>query len=192
EGFPVPRRFRNESALFGRLLLLDFFRHRPPPQRSTLSAAPKKADLIRPAGAPRRPARPRGGTTTAVAGEFVRPELAPDKVIRCTAFCTAEEYDLTKLLAHLPRRYAALPVAGGDVCRLRLPRKRAGGRGAESDDAAAGDVFVFRSGTAVSWGATASETNALLTFIREAPGVEIEPHSSCELHNCDYIADPNS
>ncbi|KAG5461691.1 MAG: hypothetical protein BJ554DRAFT_6072, partial [Olpidium bornovanus] len=155
----------------------------------TKPKAPNKAGAKKSADNP-TPRQPRGEGMSA--GEPEAPQVAPiDKALRCTAFCTAESYDAAKLLAHLSRHYSVQPFINDEVCHVRVPRERdeGGGEGENGGAGPAGDVFVFKSGTIVTWGTTNAENDKLLRLLNEVPGVEIEPLAQHEKEDCDYRHD---
>jgi len=99
----------------------------------------------------------------------------------CTAYCTAEKYDLSTAAAILQRKgYTLDPARTGmvnQVIHLRL-----GG------NAGLGDVFIFPSGNIVGWSIPSSRISSLATAI--AAATETPYTKDVETEDLEYIEDP--
>lgn len=111
----------------------------------------------------------------------------------CTAYCTAEKYDLLQCNSLLESGgYVPDPLSTGlgeEVIHLRLPLPPQAYRqfpklGADSY----GDIFVFPSGNIVSWGIPEAVITAVAALIR--PAAE-NPHSTTETESLEFVEDPS-
>jgi uncharacterized Rmd1/YagE family protein len=101
----------------------------------------------------------------------------------CTAYCTAEKYDLSIAAAILQRKgYTLDPARTGmvdQVIHLRL-----GG------DAGLSNVFIFPSGNIVGWSVPSSRISSLATAITAA--AETPYTKDVETEDLEYIEDPRA
>ncbi|KAJ6260471.1 hypothetical protein Dda_4697 [Drechslerella dactyloides] len=111
----------------------------------------------------------------------------------CTAYCTAEKYNLTQCDSLLKSGgYVPDPLStglGNAVIHLRLPLPPQAARhfpnaGADSY----GDIFVFPSGNIVSWGLPEAIITSVAALIR--PAAE-SPHSTTETETLEFVEDPS-
>ncbi|EPS44742.1 hypothetical protein H072_1251 [Dactylellina haptotyla CBS 200.50] len=112
----------------------------------------------------------------------------------CTAYCTAEKYNLRQCNSLLKSGgYVPDPLStglGDEVIHLRLPLPPQAYRhfpkslGPDSY----GDIFVFPSGNIVSWGLPEAISTSVAALIR--PAAE-SPHSTTETETLEYVEDPN-
>lgn len=109
----------------------------------------------------------------------------------CTAYCTAEKYDLihaARVIRH--KGYAIDPSATGlvdQVLHFRLPSTEL-----KDPDTSVGygDIFIFPSGNIVSWSLPQSKISSLATLILSAAD---HPHQDeVETEDLEYIEDPCS
>lgn len=114
----------------------------------------------------------------------------------CTAYCTAEKYDLSLAALILLRKgYTIDPNSTGlvdQVLHLRLPATDIGAPNTASTnstiDEGVGDVFIFPSGNIVSWSVPPSRVSSLANTL--LPAAEKAQTNEVETEDLEYIEDP--
>ncbi|KAI5783800.1 YagE family protein [Pyronema domesticum] len=113
----------------------------------------------------------------------------PSETNLCTAYSTAETYDLSHCASLLRSAgYSLDPTNTGltkQVIHLR-PGSEAGGSEAEAE----ADVFIFPSGAIVSWSYPSSGISKLALLLRPAAGGEAVPTKGVETEDLEYTRDP--
>ena len=116
-----------------------------------------------------------------------------------TAYCVAQSYDINRVHQTLldRGRQAGLPANQAssnepEVIHLEMPLRRSTGRPLDETDSkpqSTGDVFIFSSGTVVSWGVPRMEIEDLTTEVLLSAATE-PLGTNAEEENLEYIEDP--
>lgn len=151
----------------------------------------------------------------------LRNNLTPSRgpILQCIAHTTAERYDLPSLAAVLRRmgvRWDEVPEGDRDRAFVIGPWKGRGGAErlicgkdvpTEADEVDTdadlgfgygerGEVWVFGSGSFVTWGLTEEEGRVFLREVIRGPGSRVEaerlPLPECEVEEVDFVADPTA
>jgi len=111
----------------------------------------------------------------------------------CTAYCTAEKYDLpsaTRLL--LAQGYTPDPLLTGldeQVIHLRLPIPNSISSAETGYQVEDGDIFIFPSGNVVSWSLPPQEVMSVGRVIAQA-GDRVYVEGDVETEDLEYVEDP--
>ncbi|RPB16089.1 hypothetical protein P167DRAFT_348573 [Morchella conica CCBAS932] len=112
----------------------------------------------------------------------------------CTAYCTAEKYDLSLAALILLRKgYTIDPNSTGlvdQVLHLRLPTTDTGATNTATanNDGELGDIFIFPSGNIVSWSVPSPRVSSLANTL--LPAAEKAQTNEVETEDLEYIEDP--
>ncbi|KAL7752153.1 hypothetical protein RI367_002196 [Sorochytrium milnesiophthora] len=129
-------------------------------------------------------------------------EMFPGPSVACKktfAYCTAEEYDLTNIagLVNADPFLQLCDQITDDVLHLKvaLPDETdsaaalAGSVQAPQPDPRAGDIFVFRGGSFVTWGFDEDTAKQFYSSVIKRQGVQIVPYKMIESEEMEYIED---
>eukprot|EP01134_Creolimax_fragrantissima_P002124 CFRG2124T1 len=153
----TPNRFPESPYVAERTILRS-----PLPLRVTENASTKQAKKRRPVPLE----------------DVIDTPLSPGNSYMCTAYCTADRFDMERLVPLLSRRYlvntVAPEIAITEAVVVKMPETSETKAGGPEDlTVAGGHVFIYKTGCVVAWNVKNDEMDKMAAILTE---VEIEPY----------------